>query len=247
MARLPQPGGDAGNWGSILNDYLATSHKADGTIKDSIIVASNLATGSVTQDAILDGSVMVSSLTMSIQNSLARADTAAQAVDVAEKYTKPSSGIPFRDINQTDFDEMYAKPSEVGAKTGIFIVSACGGNTPSSSLGVGGPGVNIVNSVRLPVATKQWRLHIRNYNTRDAVSYPGQVFFNGVWLSPFTDIESGWDAKSKTVPIQVLSGWTASDLSTEYTSPWITASNQQFQKHVGYNLSFGYTAQQALK
>lgn len=33
MARLPNPGGDAGNWGSILNDYLSVEHEADGTLK----------------------------------------------------------------------------------------------------------------------------------------------------------------------------------------------------------------------
>ncbi|MGI8483558.1 MAG: SGNH/GDSL hydrolase family protein [Thermomicrobiales bacterium] len=33
MARLPQPGGDAGNWGEILNDFLAVEHNGDGTLK----------------------------------------------------------------------------------------------------------------------------------------------------------------------------------------------------------------------
>lgn len=34
MARLPTPGGDSGNWGAILNDYLAQAHKSDGTLKN---------------------------------------------------------------------------------------------------------------------------------------------------------------------------------------------------------------------
>lgn len=33
MARLPQPGGDRGTWGDILNDFLSQAHNADGTIK----------------------------------------------------------------------------------------------------------------------------------------------------------------------------------------------------------------------
>lgn len=33
MARLPQPGGDNGSWGDILNDFLAQAHNADGTLK----------------------------------------------------------------------------------------------------------------------------------------------------------------------------------------------------------------------
>jgi lysophospholipase L1-like esterase len=33
VARLPQPGGDAGQWGQILNDYLSEAHEADGSLK----------------------------------------------------------------------------------------------------------------------------------------------------------------------------------------------------------------------
>jgi len=35
--RLPQIGGDQGNWGKILNDYLLVSHNDDGTIKDAAV------------------------------------------------------------------------------------------------------------------------------------------------------------------------------------------------------------------
>lgn len=31
MARLPTPGGDDGNWGTVLNEYLHAEHNADGT------------------------------------------------------------------------------------------------------------------------------------------------------------------------------------------------------------------------
>ena len=33
MARLPTVGGDSGNWGTILNEYLGTAHNTDGTLK----------------------------------------------------------------------------------------------------------------------------------------------------------------------------------------------------------------------
>lgn len=35
MARLPNPGSDDGNWGSILNDYLLVSHNAAGALTSS--------------------------------------------------------------------------------------------------------------------------------------------------------------------------------------------------------------------
>ena len=37
MVRLPQPGGDAGNWGDILNEFLSQTHANDGTIKPGAI------------------------------------------------------------------------------------------------------------------------------------------------------------------------------------------------------------------
>ena len=62
MARLPQPGGDAGNWGNILNDYLAASHKADGTIKDNTVGSAQLQDDSVTNAALADDSVNASTI-----------------------------------------------------------------------------------------------------------------------------------------------------------------------------------------
>ncbi len=47
MARLPQPGGDSGNWGAILNDFLSAAHNSDGTIKDSIVSETQLSSAVV--------------------------------------------------------------------------------------------------------------------------------------------------------------------------------------------------------
>lgn len=57
MARLPQPGGDAGNWGGILNDYLSQSHAEDGTLKTDTVGAPQLKPNAVTTAAISNGSV----------------------------------------------------------------------------------------------------------------------------------------------------------------------------------------------
>ena len=35
MARLPQPGGDDGTWGQVLNEFLGVAHNADGSLKTS--------------------------------------------------------------------------------------------------------------------------------------------------------------------------------------------------------------------
>lgn len=62
MARLPQPGGDAGNWGDILNDYLTQSHATDGTLKPDIIGNQQLQDNAVTAATIADGSITTANL-----------------------------------------------------------------------------------------------------------------------------------------------------------------------------------------
>lgn len=48
MARLPQIGGDSGNWGSILNEYLNQSHNEDGSLRSSAVHSLLLAGNGVT-------------------------------------------------------------------------------------------------------------------------------------------------------------------------------------------------------
>lgn len=49
MARLPQPGGDSGSWGEILNDFLSQVHNSDGTIRSGVVSESNLSSAVVTK------------------------------------------------------------------------------------------------------------------------------------------------------------------------------------------------------
>jgi hypothetical protein len=48
MSRLPTPGGDSGNWGTVLNDFLNQAHDADGTLKTNAIDSQAIQDGSVT-------------------------------------------------------------------------------------------------------------------------------------------------------------------------------------------------------
>lgn len=58
MARLPEPGKDAGKWGDILNEYLLQTHTSAGLLKD--------------------GSVTKTQLESTVQTSLDNADSAVQ-------------------------------------------------------------------------------------------------------------------------------------------------------------------------
>jgi len=72
MARLPQPGGDQGTWGSVLNDYLSVAHNPDGSLKD---LPFNVKDYGAKGDGITDD-------TVAIQNTI----NAANALSNVSKY-----------------------------------------------------------------------------------------------------------------------------------------------------------------
>jgi len=84
VARLPNPGGDDGSWGSILNDYLAQSHNADGTLKPSAVdTAGAETTANKAQPngyAPLDGSGKVPSSNLPPAGSVPDATTTSKGV-----------------------------------------------------------------------------------------------------------------------------------------------------------------------
>ncbi len=57
MARLPTPGSDDGDWGTILNDYLAQSHNDDGTLSDNAVASAQIADDAVDSAQIADGAI----------------------------------------------------------------------------------------------------------------------------------------------------------------------------------------------
>jgi hypothetical protein len=38
MTRVPTPGSDSGQWGQILNDFLAVEHNSDGSLKKAGLI-----------------------------------------------------------------------------------------------------------------------------------------------------------------------------------------------------------------
>ena len=100
MARLPIPGKDSGQWGTILNDYLSQAHDTDGAIKPNSIseakldvatrtklntAASGIADGAVTTQKIADNAVTSTKLDTATQANLTKASTAVQPADITGK------------------------------------------------------------------------------------------------------------------------------------------------------------------
>ncbi len=78
MSRLPQPGGDAGVWGDVLNEYLSQVHKPDGTLKDDVVTNAAIAADAVNATSIVNGAITETLLSSAVQIKL-NADATALA------------------------------------------------------------------------------------------------------------------------------------------------------------------------
>lgn len=64
MARLPEPGGDSGQWGQILNDYLGVAHNDDGTLKNNSASSATIQNDAITVAKIATTSAPTSGQTL---------------------------------------------------------------------------------------------------------------------------------------------------------------------------------------
>jgi len=75
MARLPVPGSDDDQWGSILNNFLSVEHQANGLLK---IRTDGTLSGFYAKPS---GGIPAADLDSSVQASLTRLDAAVQSVN----------------------------------------------------------------------------------------------------------------------------------------------------------------------
>ena len=98
-ARLPQPGGDNGDWGDILNEFLLEAHNPDGSLKP------------LTQ-------AQISGLAAALAE---KADVSS----VVQRYVKPAGGIPETDLAAGVAVKLNAAApvQSVAGKTGIVSLA----------------------------------------------------------------------------------------------------------------------------
>ncbi len=123
MSRLPQPGGDNGNWGTVLNDYLSQVLKSDGTLKDNAVTSTTIADNAITAASITDGSI-----------------TNAQIADGTIQEPKLSSAVQVK-LNATagtpDWTTIVNKPAVIAAGADQAAArTAIGAGTSDLAIGV---------------------------------------------------------------------------------------------------------------
>ncbi len=70
MARLPQVGGDNGDWGVILNDFLSQSHSSDGSLKNDTVGTPQIKDGAVTNATVATNSLTEDKFSPAVQTKL---------------------------------------------------------------------------------------------------------------------------------------------------------------------------------
>lgn len=80
MPRLPQPGGDVGNWGDILNEFLGEAHTSTGSLKNDSVDVAQIKDGAITNAKIsASAAIAKTKLATDVQTSLTAADNAVAA------------------------------------------------------------------------------------------------------------------------------------------------------------------------
>lgn len=132
MARLPQPGGDNGNWGDILNDYLSQSLKPDGTLQDNTVTANTLAPNSVTNAALANDAVNASIIADGSITNAQIADTTIQESKLATAVQSKLNAAS----GSTDWNDITNKPTIIAAGADQAAArSAIGAGTSNLTLG----------------------------------------------------------------------------------------------------------------
>ena len=109
MARLPVPGSDEDQWGTILNDYLAQSLASDGTLKSNTVGNAQLANNAVTNGKYANDSISTAKLQNNGITSAKIADGAITSSKLAPSVGGTTTGIRSLFV-------FYAPPNIINAK-----------------------------------------------------------------------------------------------------------------------------------
>ena len=125
MARLPQVGGDTGNWGEVLNEYLSQTHSSDGSLKPGSVGQSQIADGAVTAAKLTDDSVTTAKLA---DNSVtaAKLQGAGQASGIATLDVNgilPEAQVPER-LSASELSSTFVGLVQAAKNPDLLIVGA---------------------------------------------------------------------------------------------------------------------------
>ncbi len=186
MVRLPQPGGDDGTWGQILNDFLDASHNTDGTLKPSSVASAspvtsvNTKTGAVVLTA-ADVGAPTTLATLTDVNTAGVTDT--QVLTYSQSSGKWIAGTASSGVigDATSGSKgIIQLAGDLGGTAGVPTVPALSGKESTTNKGVANGYASLNSSVRVPTA----QLGSGTANTTTFLRG------DGAWVAPVGNVAS---------------------------------------------------------
>lgn len=215
MSRLPVPGSDSGNWGDILNDFLAVEHTTNGTLKARsdgtlLLAASNLddlSNAGTARTNLGLGSAATSNVGTTADTVAAGDDSrlisASTAVQSVNSHTGTSVILAATDVGAVSIigggKEGTASPTATTANTAIDLAN---GNVQVLTL-------NASTTISLSGATNATACSISLYLKQDAtgsrtITWPASV----KWPSGAAPVLSTGATKIDLVVLETVDGGT---------------------------------------
>ena len=134
-ARLPTVGGDNGNWGTVLNDFLNQSHSSDGTLKSNSVGATQIQDSAISSAKLNSGVASALAANSSFTGAFAPVGGSSQQYPMRAltyKITQQQTGVA--QVKWLTFGSSVAdvKIRNIGSP---YLVNAYGGNTTGSVIG----------------------------------------------------------------------------------------------------------------
>lgn len=216
MARLPIPGSDSGNWGSILNSFLSVEHNSDGTLNPNGSLATKVSTSRVITagSGLSGGGTLSSDLTVSANFGTA-SGTIAQGNHTHARLSGiyPLSAYGF--FTATAAIEAFTANSTLG---GIFIARVfVPANTPIAGIGTV---VRIAGT--LSGGGQNGFAIYEDDGTFDVAS----VSDNNLWAT------AGWQTKTFTTPV-------AAQASDRFVYACVLVNGYSSVPYILYNVQGG--------
>lgn len=175
MARLPQPGGDSGNWGVILNDYLSQAHDSDGTLKANSIDATAIVNGTISE-TLLDTDVQTKLNASSPDATASTAGVIRLAGDLSGSAVSPT--VPAL-ANKVSKNELMINVRDFGA------------------LGDGSTDDSAAFAAALAAGDEVF-VPVGNYVVGSTIAVPTGKHLRGAWSSIYTSTPT-WGARLRRI------------------------------------------------
>lgn len=201
MARLPIPGGDNGTWGDLLNDFLRTSHNADGTLKENTVSADQI-NGTIPQSYIanlqssLDEKATIGSAGSEVQTNIENEDTYSKLSNVSGfqahfSIAQPVGYPQWTSIDNDPHDMLQANGKDFSVpESGLYdvIISPTWSSTTGLKIGW------LMDNVAMDEAATG--AVITDFDLQSAGAYGGLRFFEvpltaGKWYRVYMAASSG--------------------------------------------------------